>query len=190
MIQLESYQSKWALEFERLKSVYIQKLQAFPIQIEHLGSTSIKGMQAKPIIDIDIIIPNTSPLKQIILALEELGYINQGDLGIQDREAFKQAHSQVPIIDNSIHCMRHNLYVCITGSIALQNHLYLRNYLRQHPTAVDEYSKLKEILASKYPNDIDSYVKYKTPFITSILAQMGIDEISLQEIKKANGYDE
>ncbi len=190
MIQLESYQIKWEIEFERLKSVYIQKLNAFPIQVEHVGSTSIKGMQAKPIIDIDIIIPNTIPLKQIISALEELGYIYQGDLGIQDREAFKQVHSQVPNMGSSIHWMRHNLYVCIAGSIALQNHLYLRDYLRQHPIAVDEYSKLKVKLASKYPNDIDSYVKYKTPFITSILAQMGIDEISLQEIKKANGYDE
>ncbi|MEI6311289.1 MAG: GrpB family protein [Bacteroidota bacterium] len=190
MIQLEKYNAEWAFEFERLKSIFIKKLEGYSIQVEHIGSTSVVGMQAKPILDIDIIIPDTSNLKEIISLLETLGYEYVGDLGIKDREAFKQPFVYVPNDGSSIHWMKHNLYICLAGSIALQNHLYLRNYLRQHPLAADEYSRLKEKLATKYPNDIDSYVKYKTPFITSILAEMGIDEISLRAIKKANGYNE
>jgi GrpB-like predicted nucleotidyltransferase (UPF0157 family) len=80
--------------------------------------------------------------------------------------------------------------VCLAGSISLRNHLALRDYLRSHPDMAKLYGDLKKKLAAQYPDDIDSYIKYKTPFITGILEQSGFDEGTLDDIRKANGLVE
>jgi GrpB-like predicted nucleotidyltransferase (UPF0157 family) len=125
--------------------------------IEHVGSTSVKGMSAKPCIDIDVVIRDYSVFDAVVQKLDAIGYIHEGDLGIKDREAFKYADKP--------HLMLHHLYVCPQYSEELHRHITFRDFLRQNSEAVKEYSLVKEIAAELYPNDIDQYINYKSPCI-------------------------
>ncbi|MCO4784243.1 MAG: GrpB family protein [Candidatus Cloacimonetes bacterium] len=80
----------------------------------------------------------------------------------------------------------HNLYVCIEGSIALNNHLTLRDHLRSNPNDCMTYGQLKSQLAMQFPNDIDSYCEAKSQFILKILNQYGFDIRELDEIESSN----
>ncbi|ERJ12129.1 GrpB family protein [Haloplasma contractile] len=173
-IVVEDYNPEWEKQFNELKSVYKTKLKHIDIQIEHVGSTSVPGLAAKPIIDIDIIVENQDDVRKVINCLQVLGYEHQGDLGINGREAFKRKSEAVPYVQEYDAWCRHHLYVCIRGIPSLENHLRLRNYLRDNENAVREYGKLKKSLAVKYPNDIDSYIEGKTSFITNILTKVGM----------------
>ena len=157
------------------------------MDIQHVGSTSVHGLIAKPVIDIDLIIEDRSFLESIKTILAKLGYEYMGNLGINDREAFKRASSRTPDDGSLRDWPAHNLYVCINGSVALRNHLALRDFLRANPHKAKEYGELKKRLIAENPFDIDLYIKHKTPFILEILKTLDFDESSLNEIKKANG---
>ena len=131
--------------------------------IEHVGSTSVLGLPAKSIIDIDVIIPSRADLPEAIARLAMLGYVHQGDLGITSRESFKQP-AGTP---------RHNLYVCAEDSPELHRHLAFRDYLRAHPDDARRCGDLKRDLAARHVTDIDAYVDGKTAFVRSILQKAG-----------------
>ena len=179
-IVVEDYNPEWAEEFQILKGIYQDKLGDLAVDIQHVGSTSVPGLAAKPVLDIDIIIDDQEKLQPVIEKLAELGYSHLGNLGIEGREAFKRTGT-------SVECnFSHNLYVCILGAASLENHLRFRDYLLVDPYAVEEYGRLKKELATKFPNDIDSYVDGKTEFITKVLALVGMDRKSIEDIDKAN----
>ena len=134
--------------------------------IEHVGSTSVRGLAAKPIIDIDVVIGDASCLDAAIAALARIGYRHEGDLGIPGREAFKYAGKD--------HLQRHHLYVCPQDSAELKRHLAFRDYLRAHPEAVEAYGRIKEAGAALYPEDIDGYIAHKAPFIEGIYDEIGL----------------
>ncbi len=160
------YDEKWAIEFERIKAELESAIGDYIVDIVHVGSTSVIGLSAKPIIDIDIVISDYSCFKTLVEKLTEIGYWHEGDLGIKDREAFRYS--------DKTHLMKHHLYVCPQNSAELYRHIASRNYLRKHEEAVMEYSKLKEQAALLYPTDIDSYIKYKSPCIEEIYKKCGL----------------
>jgi GrpB-like predicted nucleotidyltransferase (UPF0157 family) len=185
-IIIEGYATEWPVTFEKLRSIYDCHLKGLIKDIQHVGSTSVPGLAAKPVIDIDIIIDAKNFFNEIIFKLSHLGYEYAGDQGIKDREAFKRISSYAPI-DNSNHKWpSHNLYVCLDNGIALRNHIALRDFLRSHPEKAMEYAELKKKLVAENPYDIDLYIKNKTPFIIEILAAQGFDQNSLEIIKKEN----
>ena len=165
-VVVESYNESWPLAFESIRSELADALGNLAIRIEHVGSTSVKGLSAKPVIDIDIVIKDRAVLDQVIEALGSIGYTHEGDLGIPGREAFKYEGKE--------HLMKHHLYVCAEDSSELKRHLAFRDYLRSHPDAVLEYSKIKEEGALLYPYDIDSYIRHKSPFIEKIYSEIGL----------------
>lgn len=180
-IRVEEYNPMWKLEFEKAKFFYEELLKEVDSEVVHVGSTSVEGLWAKPILDIDIIVNNAMDSEQVIELLESVGYSHIGNLGIEGREAFKY------LDDNShIKWMEHHLYVCIRGNENLRNHLLLQKHLRNNKNAVEEYSKLKCELAEKHPNDIDSYVDGKTELITSFLKAEGMDKDELERIESIN----
>ena len=136
------------------------------MRIEHVGSTSVEGLSAKPIIDIDVVISDYAVFEEVVSALKAIGYQHEGDLGIAGREAFKY--------DGKDHLRKHHLYVCPENSPELKRHIAFRDYLRTHSDVVREYSRIKEEGARLYPYDIDSYIKHKTPFIEKIYKEIGI----------------
>ncbi len=157
------YDEKWKQDFLDIKNELSQALGDIEISIEHVGSTSVEGLAAKPIIDIDVVVTKER-INDAILALKSIGYIHEGNLGIPGREAFAYEGKE--------HLQQHHLYVCPEDSLELKRHLAFRDYLRVHPEAVDEYSKIKMEAASLYPEDIDKYIEYKAPVIEKIYSAM------------------
>ena len=174
-VNVEEYNSKWASWFESLKNQLLPSVKEYALSIEHVGSTSIPGLLAKPVIDMDIVIDNVKNLNPIIRALESLGYTHRGNLGIEGREAFR-----IPA-----HQFKHNLYVCLQDCTSLKNHLILRDHLRSHPEARNQYGELKRRLANTSLT-IDEYVEGKTSFIVDILSKNGMDAKDLEAIKNSN----
>lgn len=159
------YDVKWAYEFEKIKSELLPVIGDDIITIEHVGSTSVPGLWAKPIIDLNIVIEKHM-LPLIIDKLASIGYIHEGDLGITGREAFKYS-------DKS-HLMKHYLYVCPEDCAEHKRQVAFRNYLRLHPLDCAKYSKIKIQMANKFPHDIDKYIKGKEPIVMEIYKKCGI----------------
>lgn len=180
------YTINWATEFERLKSVFDYYLKDLISSVEHVGSTSVPGLSAKPIIDIDVIISNKDRFDRIIIILEKLGYVYSGEIGIPGREAFKRDSPLTPEDGSGYKWHEHHLYVCLENSDSLKNHLLFRDYLRAHLEEAQEYGRLKTELATRYPYDIDSYVEEKTAFILPILKKSGFDQEALTKIDLQN----
>ncbi len=176
MIQVEEYNENWPRWFEQLKLEIWPSVQSCAMRIEHVGSTSVVGLAAKPIIDIDIVVENEIKLGHVIESLKKLGYGHLGNMGIAGREAFRSPN----------HKIKHNLYACLQKSTALKNHLVLRDHLRADSKARDEYSALKRRLASEFGDSIDKYVDGKTNFIISVLSKYKMSENELSSIDKAN----
>ena len=149
-----------------IKDELTSALGQLAIGIEHVGSTSVRGLSAKPIIDIDVVIRDYSVFDAVVAALKEIGYHHEGDLGIAAREAFKY--------DGKEHLQKHHLYVCPQDSAELKRHIAFRNYLRSNQAAVREYSRIKEEGAALYPNDIEKYIQHKSPFIEKIYREIGV----------------
>ncbi len=157
------YDENWMQDFIDIKTELSQALGEIAISIEHVGSTSVEGLAAKPIIDIDVVVKKER-MNDAILALKSIGYIHEGNLGIPGREAFAY--------DGKEHLQQHHLYVCPEDSPELKRHLDFRDYLRTHPAAVDEYSKIKMEAAKLYPEEIDKYIEHKASVIEIIYAVM------------------
>ena len=160
------YDAKWKTDFENIRKEIVDAVGGLIIGIEHVGSTSVHGLSAKPIIDIDVVIKDYSMLDAVISALERIDYHHEGNLGIAGREAFKY--------EGKTHLRKHHLYVCPRDSEELKRHIAFREYLRSHPEAVREYSRIKEEGAALYPFDIEKYIEHKSPFVEKIYSEIGI----------------
>lgn len=185
-IQVVNYNPEWPTIFQSLKAIFQERFSHLYLNIEHVGSTSVPNLSAKPKIDLDIIVENQDKVKAVIQELEKLGYKHVGDLGIKDREAFHRNTDLIPNTGTGKKWMEHNLYVCIQGILSLQNHLLFRDYLRTHPQAVAEYGALKKALAQQFPYDMDSYIEGKTDFILGILEKTGFEKSILSDIEQQN----
>ncbi len=166
---IEDYNDNWPKMFDGLKSILQDKLGNLVIRIEHVGSTSVPGLAAKPIIDIDIVVGSMSELPEIIEKLNELGYYHEGDLGIPNREAFARKDEQVPYSLDSKLKLEHHLYVCNRESEELLRHITFRNILRKRPHLVTEYTTLKKDLSKRFKYNRKAYTKGKTEFITRLM---------------------
>ena len=164
-VVVEPYNIIWKQDFQNIKAEIEDALGDLALSIEHVGSTSVEGLSAKPIIDIDVVIEDRLILDDVILALKKIGYIHEGDQGIEGREAFKYQGKE--------HLRKHHLYVCAKDASELRRHIGFRDYLRNHPEAVAEYSRVKTEGAIKYPYDIDGYIAYKSDFIEQIYEIIG-----------------
>lgn len=141
-IEVTVYNPLWPEQFEALKAIYAHCLGECIQGIEHVGSTSVPGLAAKPVLDIDLIITDEQQLREVTTRLVSLGYQFMGDLGIKDRYAFK-AMPTTPDTGTPKTWPTHNLYCCVQNSVSLRNHLALRDALRNDPELKAEYGALK-----------------------------------------------
>ena len=186
-IVIADYDPNWSAQFAALQSVFRNHLKDAIITIEHVGSTSVEGLAAKPILDIDIVVKDDDRVvDSVIEQITTLGYRHRGDLGIIGREVLKAKSIESPLDGFGTHWLKHHLYVCREGCVSLQNHLDFRDYLRGHPQDRLAYGKLKKSLALQYPYDIDAYIDGKTAFILQVLEHTGFAQDDLDDIKKQN----
>ncbi len=170
---LQPYNTEWATHFNAIKTVLDNALQPLPIIVEHVGSTAIPLLAAKPIIDIDIVFNEaTVNFSNIKSKLVSIGYYHNGNQGIVDREVFKRkllAHH--PILDT----ISHHLYVCSSNSNELQKHLTFRDHLRNNEADRTAYQALKLTISEAAKQDRKLYASLKetqaTAFITKIISQ-------------------
>ena len=153
-----NYDSKWPEIFLKIKAE-LQKAITVTSDIQHVGSTSIPGMKAKPIIDIDVGLENWSDFEAVKKALAEIGYEHEGDKGITGREAFCRNGK---VHNENLDSIDHHLYVCSVNNEEYKRHILFRNYLRNHDEARDRYNQIKEeILAKVGPENRAGYVQMK-----------------------------
>ncbi len=164
-IEVADYDPKWPVLFAEIAARVTAAFTNGPlIRIEHVGSTSVPSLPAKPIVDIDVVIPTRADMPEAIRRLTVLGYAHQGDGGIPSREAFNPPAGVA----------YHHLYVCAEDSPELGRQLAFRDYLRAHPEAARQYGELKRGLAARHVTDIDAYVDGKTEFVQDILQKAGV----------------
>ena len=154
------YDPQWPSVFEDLRKRITAALGLLVIGIEHVGSTAVPNMCAKPIIDIDVIVEPEN-VQAAIAAGEARGYRHEGNWGIDGREAFRWT-AEFP---------EHHLYVCPKDSPALERHLLFRDYLRTHPEAAQRYAELKKDLARQFHDDRSKYQDAKAAFIESLVQE-------------------
>lgn len=169
-VTMAGYDPRWPEQFKELRDRIAAAMGPLVLAIEHVGSTSVPNMCAKPIIDLDVIVrPEDVPAA--ISAVEALGYRHEGNLGVNGREAFRWV-AEFP---------EHHLYVCPQGSPALERHLLVRDYLRRHPEAAREYAEVKRQLAQKYHDNRTKYQAAKAEFVDALM------EKARQELGKSDG---
>lgn len=136
---LQTYNAIWKTNFEALKSVFENILSNIDLKIEHVGSTAIEGLSAKPIIDIDIAYNSKNDFGEIKNRLKSIGYFHNGNQGIEGREVFKRIDNQHFVLDR----ISHHLYVCHVENEEFKRHILFRNYLIEHENDKKNYDNLK-----------------------------------------------
>lgn len=153
---IQKYTSDWVQDFLDLKLEIGKALSGIPYEIEHVGSTSVPGLESKPIIDI---IYNTAlEFEKIKSGLIKTGYYHNGNQGIPEREVFKRRGRGTSRILDSI---TNHLYVCPIKSKALERHLLFRDFLRKNESARLEYEALKYRLAEEAGQNKKVYAELK-----------------------------
>jgi len=153
-----AYDPNWPGFFETLRERIAEAIGGLMAAIEHVGSTAVPGLAAKPIIDIDVLLASETLLPVAIDRLARLGYVHQGNLGIPEREAFLAPANDPP----------HHLYVCPPRSAEFQRHIAFRDYLRAHPSDVKTYGDLKLALASQFREDRSAYIAGKDALVAEL----------------------
>jgi GrpB-like predicted nucleotidyltransferase (UPF0157 family) len=170
-IEIFEYDQKWEEWFILLKEVLEATLGNLIISVEHVGSTSVKGLAAKPILDIDIVIEDNSLIPVVTEGLEKIGYDHQPHWSFKGRESFGRKDTFVPWNKRNLNWVEHHLYVCEKDSEELARHLAFRDYLRHHPDSVAEYTRLKNELA-RTATDRKAYTDGKTEYVREILERV------------------
>jgi GrpB-like predicted nucleotidyltransferase (UPF0157 family) len=155
------YDPSWPSQFERLSARAAHALDEFGLRIEHVGSTAVPGLAAKPVIDLIIQLDDEKQLGPVIQKLEEAGYRHEGDFGVVGREAFAVPAGEA----------RHHLYVCLPGCSQLADQMAFRDYLRTHDDVRDAYAALKRRLADNYRDDRKAYTDGKTKFVSRVMTR-------------------
>ena len=161
---VEKYNPEWPDSFARMKAFLQPALDGIPCDIEHDGSTSIPGMTAKPIIDLIIVFP-AGRFSEVKTALQELGYVHQGDLGEPGREAFDLRD---PVARENL--PRHYPYACEPDCHELHKHRAFRDFMKAHPHWIRKLSELKWELAVRHDNDVYAYMDGKDATVREITA--------------------
>jgi GrpB-like predicted nucleotidyltransferase (UPF0157 family) len=148
------YNPEWITHFEKIKAKLWDVLNGTNIEIEHVGSTSVPKLAAKPIIDIDIIYYQVADFERIKDNLKSFGYFHNGNQDIEGREVFKRKANQD---DEILDKISHHLYVCKNDCEELHRHIFSRDYLRKHEIARNFYQNLKYQIAEEANQDRKLY---------------------------------
>jgi len=167
VITVVDYDPNWPARFESLRQEYAHAMATAGVPlvaIEHVGSTSVPGLAARPVIDCDIVVP-PADVEVAAAVLVGLGFRPLGELGIPQRWAFKEP----------TRLLGTNTYVIVEGSLSMRNHLALRDTLRSDAALRDEYAAVKKRMGATAAN-IDDYGRGKSAAVQRILAAVGISQ--------------
>lgn len=175
MVEVVEYRAEWPRRFAVLRTAYGAALLAagVPHRLEHVGSTAVPGLAAKPVIDVDVVV-GAADVPAAVEALAAIGFVPRGDLGIPGRQAFRTPERFAPS----------NTYVVVEGSLALRNHLGVRDVLRGDDALREEYATVKRRAAAE-ALDIDDYLVRKTAVLDRVLRAAGLTDSERASIADA-----
>jgi GrpB-like predicted nucleotidyltransferase (UPF0157 family) len=175
-VEVVDWAPQWAVQYDDVAGVLRTALAGVAsARVEHVGSTSVRGLAAKPILDVDVVV-DAADVTAAIAALESVGYVHRGDLGVAGREAF---HAPGP--------PRRNVYVCTADTTNVRNHLAVRTVLRSRADLRDAYAAVKLALADDPEMDIDTYIAGKSAVLQEVLEASGeFSEAELEAIRRLN----
>ena len=156
-IELAPYDPAWAERFARWRERLVAALGEAP-RIEHVGSTSVPGLDAKPVVDIQVSIDDPGNEPSYVPQLESAG------LQLRSRDEEHRFFRPFPDRPREVH-----VHVCRTGSGWEREHLLFRDYLLEHPAARDEYAAVKRIAAERWRDDRIAYTEAKTDLVLDVL---------------------
>ncbi|ESU30267.1 hypothetical protein G3A_22005 [Bacillus sp. 17376] len=159
-VEVVPYNPEWKTVFENEKQLLESIFLPAEVEVHHIGSTSVPGLSAKPIIDIMLAADSLEQVEKATPAIEAAGYVVKGENGIPGRRYF-QKHDENGMRKVHLHSFE-------KSSRQLYRHLVFRDYLRSHPQEASKYSDVKEKAARKYGFDIDSYIAEKSPTVKDI----------------------
>ncbi len=162
-VKLEPHAEAWHRLFAEEEARLREAVGEYVVAFEHVGSTAVCGLSAKPIIDIAAAVRGAADAGRCVGPLEGIGYEYRGENGIAGRFYFVRGEPRT-----------HHLHVVELGGEFWESHLAFRDYLRTHREAADEYDRLKRGLASKYPGDRGAYTEGKAAFIEGVLKKAGL----------------
>jgi len=176
-VEVVDWSPVWAEQFDEVAAVLRDALVDVPSAVvEHVGSTSVPGLAAKPVLDIDVVVP-AADVPAAVDALESVGYVHRGDLGVTFREAFHAPDGP-----------RRNVYVCTAGTPNVRNHLAVRDVLRTRDDLREAYAAVKRTLAADPTMDIDTYLAGKSAVLQQVLEASGrMTPEELDAIRRLNG---
>lgn len=160
IVKLEEFSLEWAKEYEKEAKLLKELLGDKVLEIHHVGSTSIKGLKAKPIIDILLVVKSFDELDEIEKMLTDYDYTNMGKQGIEDRYFFPKGSDDA---------RTHYVHMVEAKTDTYYNQLLFKKYLLEHDEYIDKYCKLKEELALKYSDDRKQYTANKSEFINDVI---------------------
>lgn len=175
---IHEYKISWIEDFHKIKKEINEALINIKVSVEHIGSTSIPLLAAKPIIDIDIVYDKNVAFDEIKIRLEKIGYYHNGNQGIPNREVFKRDKTtdKHKVLDFIVH----HLYVCPTDSEEFKRHILFRDYLIANEKARVRYQNLKYEIAAEVNQDRKKYAQLKEvkarKFINTIIAKAKKDQ--------------
>jgi GrpB-like predicted nucleotidyltransferase (UPF0157 family) len=160
--EVADYDPHWPVWFDEIRARLAPYLLDVPHVVEHVGSTAVSGLAAKPIIDVDIVVPTADVVPAVIERLAAAGYRHEGDLGIVGREAFA-------LPPDAEHY--HHLYVVVEGNDAHLDHVLLRDHLRADAADRERYAARKRELAQLLRTDRSAYVDGKSALVAELIAR-------------------
>ena len=162
IVKLEPHAEQWQQLFAEEAVRIRAAISPVAALIEHVGSTSIGGIAAKPIIDIAVGVEKAADGERCVAPLKNVGYEYRGEHGIAGRFYFVKGEPRT-----------HHLHMVLTGGDFWRSHLAFRNHLRENPAVAKEYENLKLDLARKYADDREAYQRGKSDFIENVLKNAG-----------------
>ena len=175
-LEVVGWSPRWADQFDEVAAVLREALRDVrSATVEHVGSTSVPGLAAKPVLDIDVIV-DPADVPAAVAALESVGHVHRGDLGVTGREAFHAPGEP-----------RRNVYVCTAGTANVRNHLAVRDVLHSRDDLRDAYASVKLALAADPAMDIDTYIAGKSAVLQQVLEVSGeFSDAELAAIERLN----
>jgi GrpB-like predicted nucleotidyltransferase (UPF0157 family) len=156
-----AYDPRWPGLFRELRDRVDAALAGVAHVTEHVGSTAVPGLDAKPVIDMDVVVPDDAAAGAAVRALAAAGWEHEGDLGIAGREAFRPPAG----------ADYHHLYAVVAGSAPHRDHIDLRDFLRAHPVQAARYGSRKRQLAALLPDSRRAYTDGKAEMVSDLLRQ-------------------
>ena len=161
-VRLAPHEPAWAGRFAREAARIRAGLGADALAVEHMGSTAIPGIAAKPVLDLTVAVRGLLPVAPWVPRLAEIGYEHVPENAMPDREFFALGTPTV---------RTHHLSLVEADSARWHRHLLFRDYLRAHPDEAAAYERVKRALAERFPDDRASYTAGKHDFIEAVVAR-------------------